>query len=104
MALKINDNERGIGVITTICDDILVKTIRVKMACIFYDFSCCYLTIYSTAATVNATTAVTVAATTGCNIGCKTLYAERGKLPLKLTWPSGASQGLVLLAPLPFFA
>ena len=65
----------------------------------------------------------------GCNIGCKTLFTERGKLPLKLTCPaststcpvtllnkgeiglcpkhylpSGASQGLVQLAPLPFFA
>ena len=66
---------------------------------------------------------------TGCNIGCKTLLFERGMLPLKLTCPayntpcpatplnkgeiglcpkhclpSGASQGLVQLAPLPFFA
>ena len=65
----------------------------------------------------------------GANIGCKTLFSERGKLPLKLTCPagtstfpatvlnkgvvrlcpkhyllSGASQGLVQLAPLPFFA
>ena len=63
----------------------------------------------------------------GCNIGCKTLFSERGKLALKLTCPddtstcpttllnkgeiglcqkhylpSGASQGLVQLAPLPF--
>ena len=61
----------------------------------------------------------------GCNIGCKTLFSERSKLPLKLTCPagtftcpatllskgeigicpkhylpSGASQGLVQLAPL----
>ena len=66
---------------------------------------------------------------TGCNIGCKTLFSERGKLPLKLTCPtststcpatllnkgkiglcpkhnlpSGASGGLVQLAPLPLFA
>ena len=65
----------------------------------------------------------------GCNIGCKTLFCERGKLPLKLTCPactftcpptllnkeeiglcpkhyllSGASEGLVQLAPLLFFA
>ena len=63
----------------------------------------------------------------GCNIGFKTLFSERGKLTLKLTCPtgtstcpatmlnkgeiglcpkqnlpSGASQGLVQLAPLPF--
>ena len=63
--------------------------------------------------------------TSECNIGCKTLFSERGKLPLKLTCPagtstcpatllnngeigicpkhylpSGASQGLVQLAPL----
>ena len=68
------------------------------------------------------------AADSGCNMGCKTLFAEWGKLPLKLTCPagtstcpatlfnkgciglcpkhylpSGASQGLVQLAPLPFF-
>ena len=61
----------------------------------------------------------------GCNIGCKTLFSEWGKLPLKLTCPagtltcpatllhkgeighclpSGASQCLVQLAPLLFFA
>ena len=65
----------------------------------------------------------------GCNIGCKTLFSEWGKLALKLTCPaststgpatllnkgeiglrpkhylpSGASQDLVQLAPLPFFA
>ena len=27
----------------------------------------------------------------GCNIGCKTLFSERGKLPLKLTSPAGSS-------------
>ena len=76
-------------------------------------------------------TALGAATATGyCNIGCsKTLLSELGKLPLKLTFPagsstfpttvvnkgeiglcpkhylpSGASQGLVQLAPLPFFA
>ena len=27
----------------------------------------------------------------GCNIGCKTLFSERGKLPLKLTCPVSTS-------------
>ena len=65
----------------------------------------------------------------GCNIGCKTLFSERSELALKLTClagtstcpatllnkgniehcpkhylPSGTSQGLLQLAPLPFFA
>ena len=65
----------------------------------------------------------------GCNIGCKTLFSERGMLASKLTCPagtstcpatllnkgeiglypkhylpSGACQGLIQLAPLPFFA
>ena len=59
---------------------------------------------------------------TGRNIGCKTLFSEQGKLPLKLTCPTTllnkgdiglfpkhylpnrASQGVVQLASLPFFA